>query len=56
MLKIFNFKWDKRTLLNILRLPFIICINIPVVLIIWGIEWLNDWSDIVYDKLPKWNR
>jgi hypothetical protein len=51
----FNMKWDKRTAWNIVKFPFII-LGIPVTLFFWGIEWVSDWSEIVTDKLPKWDR
>jgi len=50
----FNLKWDRRTLFNILKVPFIILIRVPVILSIWGMEWVIDWSEIIEDKLPAW--
>jgi hypothetical protein len=49
-----NLKWDKRTLYNVLKFPFIVFVRIPIVLFFWGIEWINDWSEVITDKLPAW--
>jgi hypothetical protein len=49
-----NFKWDKRTLYNVLKFPFIISIRTPIVLFFCGIEWLNDNAYRLTDKLPVW--
>lgn len=54
MLELFNFKWDMRTLDNILKFPFIICIRIPFVLIYWAVEWLHDNMEYWYDYIPAW--
>ena len=53
-IKSLNIKKDKRTFRNIVLLPFTIFIRIPLVLLFWIIEWMAEWSDIVYDKLPGW--
>lgn len=49
-----NFKWDRRTLLNILKFPIIIFVRIPIVLFFRGIQWLNDNEYKLTDKLPGW--
>ena len=54
MWKLFNFKWDKRTLYNVLKFPFIITLRVPFVLLLWFAEWVVDWSEIIADKLPTW--
>ena len=54
MLKLLNFRYDKRTLYNILKFPLIIFVRVPVTLFFWGIEWINDWSEVIHDKLPGW--
>lgn len=54
MWKMLNLKWDYRTLRNILMLPVILFIRVPVLLFFWGIEWINDWSEVVNDILPAW--
>ena len=54
MWKLFNFKWDKRTLHNILKFPFIICIRVPFVLIYWAVEWLHDNMEYWSDYMPGW--
>jgi len=56
MLKMFNFKLDRRTAFNILKIPAIICLRIPVCLFFWFITWLNDWSEVINDKLPGWDQ
>jgi hypothetical protein len=49
-----NFKLDKRTLYNVIKFPFIIFVRTPIVLFFRGIEWLNDKSWKITDKLPGW--
>lgn len=55
MRELFNFKWDKRTMFNILKAPFIILIRTPIVLVLWTAELIYNWSDVIYDNLPGWN-
>jgi len=47
---------DRRTAFNILKIPAIICLRIPVCLFFWFITWLNDWSEVINDKLPGWDQ
>lgn len=51
----FNFKFDKRTLFNILKIPAILFIRIPIATFFMLIEYIYDWSDIINDKLPGWD-
>jgi hypothetical protein len=50
----FDLKWDRRTLFNILKFPLIILIRVPVVLFFRGIAYIDDYSEVVIDKLPAW--
>jgi hypothetical protein len=54
MWKRLNFKWDRRTFKNILKFPLIIFLRIPVTLLFWGIEWVNDRSNFIHNILPGW--
>jgi len=49
-----NLKWDLRTLRNILIFPIILFVSVPVILVLWGMEWVIDRSEIIEDKLPAW--
>jgi hypothetical protein len=55
MKELLNLCWDKRTAFNIMKFPFIICLRVPVTLFFIGIAYINDWSDVVNDKLPGWD-
>lgn len=55
MLKLLNFKWDKRTAMNIAKFPLIIVLRIPIALFLIAVCWLNDWSEVIMDKLPAWD-
>ncbi len=55
MRKLYNLRWDRRTLYNVLKLPFIISIRVPVVLILMLAQYIEDWSDIIQDYLPGWD-
>ena len=55
MWKLLNFKFDKRTAWNITKFPFIICLRVPVTCFLIIVYWINDWSDIISDKLPGWD-
>lgn len=55
MWKLFNFRWDRRTAYNVLKLPFIICIRFPVVLIMLLAQYIEDYSDIIDHYLPGWD-
>lgn len=56
MLELFNFRWDRRTAYNVLKLPFIICVRVPVVLILLLAQYIEDHSDILQDYLPGWDK
>jgi hypothetical protein len=49
-----NILRDRRTVLNFVKLPFIICIRIPVVLIILLAQYIGDNSEVIDDFLPGW--
>ena len=55
MIKSFNFKWDKRTAMNIAKFPLIILIRVPVACFFIAICWLNDRSNNVMDIMPGWD-
>lgn len=55
MLKLLNIRWDRRTACNMLKLPLIICIRVPVVLILMLAQYIEYWSDIIQDYLPGWD-
>ncbi len=55
MWKMLNFKRDKRTVKNVLKFPFIIMGGF-VTMFFWLIEYIHsEWSEVVCDKLPKWD-
>lgn len=45
---------DKRTYWNFIKLPFILTLRIPLVLLFWFIVWLGE--HVEYITLPGWNR
>lgn len=53
---------DKRTYINFIKLPFIVLIRVPIVLIIWFFVWLGEYleddSHIWWQLLSKlgWQR
>jgi len=50
-----NFKLDKRTIKNVAKFPFII-VGVFITLFFRFIEYLHfEWSEIICDKLPKWD-
>jgi hypothetical protein len=50
-----NFKLDKRTIKNVAKFPFII-VGVFITLFFLFIEYLHfEWSEIICDKLPKWD-
>lgn len=55
MLQLLNFKWDKRTIYNVLfRLPVILCVRIWFVPLIWFLQWLTKWMEYAYEAMPGW--
>lgn len=54
MWKMLNFKWDKRTLYNVLKFPFIITLRVPIVLFLWFAGYVESKSNVISDKLPAW--
>lgn len=56
MLELFNFRWDRRTAYNVLKLPAIICIRLPVVLIMLLAQYIEDWSEVIDHYLPGWDK
>lgn len=54
MWKLFNFRRDKRTFCNFVKMPLIILITVPVASILIALDWFMDWSEIINDKLPRW--
>lgn len=55
MKELFNFQWDYRTAFNICKMPFIICLRVPFVLILMFFVWIADNADIISDYLPGWD-
>lgn len=55
MLKMLNFRCDRRTLFNVLKFPVIVCVRVPVGLFFRGIEWIDSYSDLVMEYMPGWD-
>ena len=54
MLKLFNFKWDMRTLCNILKFPFIITIRPLFFLFFIMVDFAHHNMDNWDDYIPAW--
>lgn len=54
MLKLFNFKWDMRTLCNILKFPFIITIRPLFLLFCIMVDFVYDNMDVLDEYIPAW--
>lgn len=48
----FNFKRDKRTFFNFVKLPAIIFLRIPYVLIYYLLEYTVEKMQVAYDYIP----
>lgn len=54
MLKLFNFKWDMRTLYNILKFPFIITIRPLFFLFFIVVDFAHNNMDEWDEYIPAW--
>ena len=54
MLKLFNFKWDMRTLCNILKFPFIITIRPLFFLFFIMVDFAHHNMDYWDEYIPAW--
>lgn len=55
MRKLYNIRWDRRTLYNVLKLPFIISIRVPVITLVILAQYIEDNGDVIEKYLPGWD-